>query len=226
MSQKHGWPVLVRKHFTMSSNNRKFFVIDIKRWHYCAGIILSVFIAFHLLNQLFSLAGPEAHIRLMALIRKVYRHPVVETILLTAVVTQLVTGITMLFGKSRKTPAEKIQVCSGIYLSFFLLFHVGAVLYGRAVHLDTNFYFAAAGLNYFPASLFFIPYYVLAVSAISLHVAAIHYLKTGSKRIACTIGGIGILTSLVIVTGFTTGISFEEMPDAYQHFMLRVMGHT
>ena len=123
-------------------------------------------------------------------------------------------------GRVHYTLAEKIQVYSGLYLSFFLIAHVGAVLSARYIeHLDTNFYFAAAGLNYYPATFIFIPYYFLAVSSISLHVSAIHYLKTRSKGMAVSIAVIGVATSFIIVLAFTDNFRCFDMPQPYEQFI-------
>lgn len=152
--------------------------------------------------------------------RLVYRHPDVETLLLLVVLFQIVTGIRLIYKRDAQTIAEKIQVYSGLYLSFFLIAHVGAVLSGRYIeHLDTNFYFAAAGLNYYPATFIFIPYYLLAVASIGLHVSAIHYLKTKSKRAAVSIAVVGIVTSFIIILAFTDNFKWLDMPLPYQQFI-------
>lgn len=152
--------------------------------------------------------------------RLVYRHPVVETLLLLVVFFQIVTGIRLIYKRDAQVIAEKIQVYSGLYLSFFLIAHVGAVLSARYIeHLDTNFYFAAAGLNYYPATFIFIPYYFLAVASISLHVSAIHYLKTKSKPAAVGIAVVGIVTSFIIILAFTDGFEWLDMPQPYEQFI-------
>jgi len=192
----------------------------VKSLHYISGVTLSVFIAFHLLNHLFALDRPEKHIQVMDQFRLVYRHPVVETLLLLVVFFQIVTGIRLIYKRDAQAIAEKIQVYSGLYLSFFLIAHVGAVLSARYIeHLDTNFYFAAAGLNYYPATFIFIPYYFLAVASISLHVSAIHYLKTKSKRAAVGIAVVGIATSFIIVLAFTDNFKWLDMPLPYEQFI-------
>lgn len=201
---------------TTSAPKRALF----KKAHHISGIVLSVFIGFHLLNHLFALTGPDAHIRLMEAFRRVYRHPVAETLLLAATAFQVITGLRLLFSRNARLPAEKIQVYSGLYLSFFLSVHVSAVLMGRYVEgLDTNFYFAAAGLNLFPAGLCFVPYYFLAVSAISLHVAALHYLRTKSVKVSYAIAGSGILASVLILLGFTNFFHGYDMPAEYRQFI-------
>ncbi|MBO9733014.1 MAG: hypothetical protein J7623_30515 [Chitinophaga sp.] len=197
----------------------------IKQLHYISGITLSVFIGVHLFNHLLALAGPDAHIGLMEKLRKVYRQPVIETILLLSVLTQVISGARLLFNQQKKTISESIQIWSGMYLSFFLTVHVSAVIAGRLVeHLDTNFYFAGAGLNLYPATLFFIPYYFLSVCAISLHIASLHYLKTKSKWSACTIGTVGIIASVLIMIGYTHCFNWWEIPLEYRAFISKYFG--
>ncbi|MDJ1500310.1 hypothetical protein [Xanthocytophaga agilis] len=192
----------------------------IKSLHYLCGVILSVFIAFHLINHLFALDGPEKHIQVMDRFRLVYRHPVVETFVLLIVLFQVVTGIRLIYKRNAVTIAEKIQVYSGLYLSFFLIAHVGAVLSGRYIeHLDTNFYFAAAGLNYYPATFIFIPYYFLAVASISLHVSVIHYLKTGSAGAAIGMATVGMVAAMMIILAFTGNFSWLDIPQPYEQFI-------
>jgi hypothetical protein len=165
-----------------------------------------------------SLIDPATHIEIMQSFRKIYRHPLIESILLLAVIFQLFSGIKLLFSKTLVI-VEKIQVYSGLYLSFFLIVHVGAVLSGRYIGLDTNFYYAGVGLNYYPATFFFIPYYFLAVASITLHISAIHYLKTNSRWSSLTIAIIGIITSILIIVGFTDNFHWRDAPFDYQVFI-------
>ncbi|SMC60300.1 hypothetical protein [Pedobacter nyackensis] len=191
----------------------------VNRIHYFSGLILSVFIAFHLSNQLFSLFGVAAHIEMMTLLRTVYRHIIVETVLLLTVAFQVVTGIKLLFNKRKKSMVEKVQLYSGLYLSLFLIIHVAAVMYGRQLQLDTNFYFAAAGMNMYPINLVFIPYYFFAVVAIALHLSSLHYLKTKSKKVSYGIAVIGIIVAILIIIGYTNALKWREVPAEYQNFI-------
>lgn len=198
----------------------------IKKIHYVSGVTLSFFIAIHLSNHLVALiGGPQMHIEWMDTFRKIYRTPLVETVLLLAVGFQVVTGIRLLLVKREKNLAQKIQVYSGLYLSFFLILHVAAVISGRYIeHLDTNFYYAGVGLNTFPGVYIFMPYYFLSVVAISLHVASLHYLKTNSKIAAQLIGGAGILAAVLIMVGFTNGFQWYAMPVDYLEFIQKSLG--
>ncbi|WP_254089556.1 hypothetical protein [Dawidia soli] len=73
--------------------------------------------------------------------------------MLLAVALQLITGVRLLVRREAKIAAEKIQAYSGLYLAFFLVVHMGGVMTGRFIeHLDTNFYYAGVGMNYYPAT--------------------------------------------------------------------------
>lgn len=193
--------------------------------HYFSGIILVLFIAPHLINHMFSLAGPQAHIGFMNALRQVYRNIFVETALLLAILLQIVSGI-RLYIQKRKTSTtlfEKIHLWSGLYLALFFVFHVSAVFVGRHwLKLDTNFYFGAAGLNIFPFCLFFVPYYGLAIMSFWGHIAAIHVLKarhvlwglspTGQGKVLLSIGFIWVVFTFLGMTNYLQGV---EIPTAY-----------
>ncbi|MCF6322506.1 MAG: hypothetical protein L3J32_12165 [Rhizobiaceae bacterium] len=193
--------------------------------HRVSALIIGTFVLFHLANHLMAFSGVARHIEIMELLRRFYRYPLVEIVLLACVGFQIASGVFFIKSRWGKRVGffEKVQALSGAYLVFFLLVHVGAVLAGRAVfNLDTNFYFAAAGLNIFPASLFFYPYYTLAVAAFFTHVGcAIHWLARErlSVRARNRIGTVfilfGFLLGITIVLLFG-GIFFEiQIPENY-----------
>jgi hypothetical protein len=196
-----------------------------KKLHYFSGILITVFTGLHLFNHAWSIFGAEAHIALMHTLRVVYRNVCVETLLLTAVLVQLFSGV-QLFRRYRKTVVlftDKLHVWTGLYLAVFFLFHVGAVMAGRFVlGLDTNYYFGVAGLVTFPFSLFFVPYYLLAVSAFFGHVAAVH-----AKKMKNTVAGLtplvqrnvivitGVLFALFLWVALSNGFRGVQIPQAY-----------
>ena len=197
----------------------------IKSLHYFSGIVIAVFVAFHLLNHAVSVFGAEQHIAVMKLLRVVYRNVFIETLLLAAVLVQIITGL-WLFNQGRKwanTFYEKLQIWSGLYLAIFFLIHLSAVLGGRWVlHLDTNFYFGVAGLNTFPFNLFFIPYYGFAVVSFFGHIAAIHQRKMKQSVLGMSptaqsklILALGILFTLFLFYGLTNHFHGVEIPAAY-----------
>ena len=196
-----------------------------KRLHYFSGITLSIFIAIHLVNHLMSLMGELAYITFMDQMRLIYRNRLVELVIFSAVLIQIITGV-KLFLQKRKTVRgffAKLQIWSGLYLAIFFLIHVGAVLMGRFVlNLDTNFYFGVAGLNTFPFYLFFAPYYGLAITAFFGHIAAIHSIKMKREILGLSvvlqskiIVALGIILSITILFGLTNGFSGVAIPEAY-----------
>ncbi|MBS1614113.1 MAG: hypothetical protein JST49_14935, partial [Bacteroidetes bacterium] len=99
-----------------------------RKLHYASGITLSLFIAIHLFNHLTALWGPDMHIQFMDMLRMLYRNVLVEGILLLCVLLQVGTGLRLALTKQAASIAEKVQIYSGFYLSFFLIVHVSAVL--------------------------------------------------------------------------------------------------
>ncbi|MEN7551082.1 hypothetical protein AAG747_24385 [Rapidithrix thailandica] len=194
-----------------------------KKLHYFSGLTIALFVGVHLTNHLMLLGGTEAHLSFMEIARTVYRNRFVELLLLLAVFLQILSGIQLLRSKRKdlNTIYDKLHLYSGLYLSFFLLIHVGAVLSGRLyAGIDTNLYFGAAGLNTFPHLLFFVPYYSLSVIAFFTHVACIHRVKmmrfsnqpvavNFQTKVIMWIGGIIALVILI-------GMMQVEIPSEYQ----------
>ena len=130
--------------------------------HYASGLLIAAFVVAHLFNHLVSLYGAEAHIQLMATLRKLYRNPFAETLLMGAVLVQISTGLGLwrALQHQKASNFERLHRWSGLYLAVFLAIHLSAVWGGRLVlGLDTNFYFGVAGLNRQK-----MPYYVLGLS--------------------------------------------------------------
>jgi hypothetical protein len=199
--------------------------MDWKRIHYISGITLSIFIGLHLANHAVSVLGEEAHLKTMTLLRHVYRNRIVESFLLLAVAVQITSGLRLFFSKRKGVNGlfDQLQIWTGLYLAFFLLVHVSAILVGRLVlHLDTNLYFGAAGINTFPFNLFFIPYYSLAIMAIWGHIAAVH-----RKKMTANVFGLspkiqaklllysGFILTVLILYGLTNHFAGITIPEEY-----------
>ena len=185
-----------------------------RRLHRAAGAILAVFVAVHVANHLAALAGVDAHARFMQKARLVYRQPVVEAVLLVCVVLQAASGLRMVWaGRTRRRGVLAwVQAASGAYVALFLAIHVGAVLAGRAGGLDTNFYFAAAGLHVWPFVLFFAPYYFLAVAALSFHLGCA--LRRGNAVVALSAGA-GIVVAALISAALMGVAVPVDIPQTY-----------
>ncbi|SDD73750.1 hypothetical protein SAMN05428966_105266 [Massilia sp. PDC64] len=185
-----------------------------RRVHRTAGAVLAVFLALHVANHLAALAGVDAHIRFMDAARHVVRQPIMEAVLLLGVVLQAASGLRMLWaGRQRRRGALAwLQAGSGAYIALFLAIHVVAVLAGRMSGLDTNFYFAAAGLHVWPFVLFFVPYYFLAVAALFVHVGCA--LRRGGAVVAA-FSAVGIVVAGLIVATLMGMVVPVEIPARY-----------
>ena len=199
--------------------------MNLRTFHRSSGIFVGLFAIAHIANHLVSLMGVPAHIAFMEITRHAYRQPVVEVVLLVCVAFQIGSGLWFVARgwRQRRGFVPWLQALSGAYLAFFLAVHVGAVLYGRAVlHLDTNFYYAAAGLHVPPNGLFFAPYYFLAVLALFTHLACAAYWNFGGtaiKRPALFIGLpmlVGAGMSLLIVLSLAGMLQHVDVPAQYK----------
>lgn len=196
-----------------------------KKLHYLSGLILTLFIGLHLFNHGLSIFGPNRHIEMMDTLRLFYRILFIENILLLAVFVQILSGIKLFIAKRKivNSRFDKLHIWSGLYLAFFLVIHISAIFAGRfLLHLDTNFYFGAAGINTFPFNLFFVPYYALAIISFFAHIASIHHQKMQRTvfglppyKQAMAILFAGILLTCFIFYGLTNRFKGYAIPKAY-----------
>jgi succinate dehydrogenase/fumarate reductase cytochrome b subunit len=196
------------------------------RIHRLAASIIGVYALVHLFNHLMAVRSVASHIGFMESVRHISRIPAVEAVLLACVAYQVGSGLYFVARRwrERRELFDRLQAISGAYLAFFLLVHVASVLYGRsALGLDTNFYFAAAGLHISPFQVFFIPYYGMAVVALMVHAScAFHYL--GRARIGQNmrdrIGYFGVAGGIVlaslILAAFSGALYRVEIPQEYR----------
>lgn len=189
--------------------------------HFLSALAIGLFLVVHLGNHLYGLAGQQAHVDYMGYARTIYRNRVVEVVLLALFAWQLASGLTMLVRrwKQRRGAVAWLQALSGLYLAFFLLAHVGAVMAGRGIFgLDTDFRFAAAGFSVPPLQLLFAPYYFLAVFCLFAHVGCAVYWRLGSTRDGVLAAFVltGGTTSLLIVLSLAGVLYPVDIPDAYK----------
>lgn len=199
--------------------------MTLRTLHRASAVLIAAFACLHLANHLASLAGIPSHITFMEVARRLYRQPIIEVPLLFCVAFQVASGLWLVIRgwKRRRGRVAWLQAISGAMLALFLLVHVSAVLYGRAVlNLDTNFYFAAAGFHVPPNQFFFGPYYFLGIFALFTHLgcAAYWHLQTSppTKRalalaLPMLVGGV---VSLLIVLSLAGKLQPVEVPAKYK----------
>jgi succinate dehydrogenase/fumarate reductase cytochrome b subunit len=189
--------------------------------HGLSALLIAAYALVHLANHLVGLQGVQAHIAFMDAARKLYRNPLVEPVLLLAVAGQIVSGAILVIRgwRERRGLVSWLQAGSGAYLALFLLNHVTAVLYGRAVlHLDTNFYYAAAGLHVAPFQYFFAPYYFLAVLALFVHLAcALSWQLPGRERLVLAPAALAGLGAALLIVLSLAGVLYPvDVPAQFK----------
>jgi succinate dehydrogenase/fumarate reductase cytochrome b subunit len=194
-----------------------------KKAHFISGIVLSIFVTTHLLNHLTAIQSIATHLEVMNALRRIYQHPVIEPLLLFAVLVQIISGIQLVRnrGWKQKEGYSKLHVYSGIYLAFFLLIHTSATLVGRFILLvDTNFYYGAMVVNAKPYLFFYIPYYFLGSVSFFVHIACIIRIKSirkvGTKKASRRANGLiafGAVVGLLILWAFTYNV---QIPALYK----------
>lgn len=176
-----------------------------RRAHRALAVVLALFLTLHLGNHIAGLWGQSAHAEVQSALRTVYRHPLVEPLLLMAVAVQIGLGVALFARRSRVT----LQAVSGLYLALFLLIHLGAVLSARWHGTETDLAFAAAGLHavgLWPA--FFAAYYGLAILAVFAHLSV--PLSRGSETLGTALLALGTtlaVTLVALLAGFVTQLT-------------------
>jgi len=147
--------------------------------HGVTALCLLLFILPHLANHLAGVWSADSHVAVMKVLRTVYRHTLVEPVLILLVALQVGTGAILNLRRTAlpvTSVFDTIQTCAGTYLAIFLVSHVTAVLVlGRVVMaVDTNFYFASGGDKGLLGELWnarLVPHYGLAPLSLLSHLA-------------------------------------------------------
>jgi len=194
----------------------------LRQLHRAMALFLAVFIFAHFANHLTLLVGVDAHLVTQDVLRIVYRQGVVEFVLLTALMVQLVIGLRLAWRRGwPKLRWQKAQTVSGVVLALFLVQHVGAVFVTRFFFpaVDTNLYWAAAVVSRPLTAIYFVPYYLVGVTALFVHVGAIVALGRRDVRASWLIVGIGLAIALIIVSGLVGLLHPIELPPTYEAYL-------
>jgi hypothetical protein len=139
-------------------------------------IVILGFLGLHLANHLAGLSGPDAHTLVMKLLRRFYRAPAVEPLLMAGVFALMVSG-GFLAVKATRVCGDRfrtLQIATGVFLFFFLLSHSSAVfvLARSFLHIDANWDFGAGlptGLIFDAWNIRLVPYYAIGVFCAVAH---------------------------------------------------------
>jgi hypothetical protein len=186
--------------------------------HRVLGLSLFVFITAHIGNHVSLFWGVDQHLAIQGTLRKIYRNPIVETVLLAGFGTQLFLGARLLL--KRGWPQRfwpRMQWLSGVTLALFLGQHISAALYTRAFwpSIDTNIYWAASVVSQTHFALYFVPYYILGVGALFVHIATFLALKKRLRGLAWSICILGSLFAVILIATLSGAFYSIDLPLPY-----------
>ena len=176
-------------------------------------LIVLIFLAWHLLNHASAAFSHEFNEAMMKSLRKWYRSDVVQPVMVTLILFQVVSGVTLLWRATatRSDVYRTLQTCTGAFLTAFIVSHLNAVfILGRAVtKVDTTFLWASgapAGLLPDAWNVRLIPHYSLGVWFVITHlglglrgVLLAHRVPTSvADRVAWAMGALGALLAVTI----------------------------
>ena len=164
--------------------------------------ILLIFLIGHLANQFTGLFGEGTHTIVMKTLRHIYRSPLVEPILLLGFLFQIVTGFYLVrqFTNTVTDQFRTFQIASGVYLIFFLVSHINAVLILARTYLniDPGWGFATgmpAGLIQDAWNIRLLPLYGYALFFVLSHLAS------GARVVMLAHGKRQVLADRVMIWG-------------------------
>lgn len=200
------------------------------RLHRLAATALALFLAAHLTGHLFAAAGPAAHARALGAVQWIYRHPLIEPLLIAALLFQVGLGLRLAWRRWRepgKSGWARLQLASGLYLAYFIINHSAAALYTRHIAgLDTNFWWVSGPLQHPLMKGYFYPYYALAVIALGTHIGAVlHFRGREVMARAAALGTLPVaLTYLASFGGWLYPVSLQPAYRVYFDGMLAMIG--
>jgi len=193
-----------------------------RKWHRLSGVVLGGFLILHLGNHIALFWGPEAHMRLQDQLRVLYRHPLIEPVILAAAVTQIVTGLNILWRRGwPKLPWQKVQSVSGLLVAAFMMQHIGAALATRAFKttIVTDIYWAASVVSRPAFALYFAPYYTIGVAALIVHIAALVALQGRRPQLARTLAILGAIFATLLVATLAGAFFDINLPAANNAYL-------
>jgi succinate dehydrogenase/fumarate reductase cytochrome b subunit len=201
----------------------------VRRIQAASGMLFAAFLAAHLLNTWLAVAGPGAYAALQRVLGFAYQAPVLEWLILGAVLVHAGCAVIRWRWESRgKLPwRARLHRYAGVFLMVFIAGHVTAVrLLPAAYGVRPGFEGVAFSLELLPA--YFYPYYLLLGLAGAYH--GLNGLTVAVRRLGGSLplparwlyagaGAAGMLT-LAALLGFG-GVLFE-VADPWQSDFARL----
>lgn len=196
-----------------------------KQLHRFSTIIVFIFLTLHFANHLIGLEGVDAYLAFTNVARLIYRHPIVEAVVLLAFVVQMISGFAMCrkAWEVKKDFVSRLYVVSGLYLALFVLVHIVLIAFGRfIVNEDTGFYYIAGSMLNEPQKYFFLPFYGLGIFSLFAHIgcALFRSMSVHQKTAAyillfcvCALGAFIGYVIIMIMTGQYYAVTLPQDPQ-------------
>lgn len=189
--------------------------------HRMLAAFLLIFLAAHFASHFAAIDSIAAQTGTREATSTIYQFPLIEAALVAGLAAQVGLGIALLRKIARrktKGPWHWLQFASGTYLAIFIVNHTAAALVTRLlVGLDTGFYWAAGTLVLAPLKYGFVPYYVLAVSALWGHLlSALHFRRPARWHGPAL--AIGPAAGIVMVAAYSGMFYSIELPREYLEY--------
>jgi succinate dehydrogenase/fumarate reductase cytochrome b subunit len=175
-------------------------------------VLLCGFLVAHLANHGLALWSVELHDAMLKTLRLWYRSVWVEPVLIGLLLVMIATGVPMVLRHSRQRldAFRVVQLATGAYVGVFIFSHVTAILNGRRLGIETDWFFAAG-----PASLLdgssllgrLIPHYLFSILCLIVHVGCglrIVLLKHGIDPVASNRALYAVASVAVVITTVIT----------------------
>lgn len=168
--------LLTRKSGEVSKHRKSAIPFErIQKVHrYSAFLLIAGFILLHLSNHLFALQSAELHEEYRLIFNSWYQADLVEPLLFALIAIMAITGPIMVWRYSGTDGDmfRTFQIGAGVYMLFFFMSHIYAILSGRERAVETDWLFATTGeAGLIQGAPMLIPYYIFAVLMILLHIS-------------------------------------------------------
>lgn len=168
--------LLVRKSAKTTKHRESAIPYDrIQKIHrYSAFLLIFGFILLHLVNHIFALQSNEMHEEYRLLFNSWYQADLVEPLLFALIATMAITGLLMVrrYSGTDGDMFRNLQIGAGIYMLFYFMAHINAILSARGRAVETDWLFATTGeAGLIVGAPMLIPYYIFAVLMIQLHIS-------------------------------------------------------
>jgi hypothetical protein len=149
--------------------------------HRSGASLMLAFLALHLASHVSAFYSLDLNVRVAAWMRTIYKQPLVEALLLSALPFQIGTGLWLVRHAWHGAPhaLERLQVASGLTLALFIAVHAWAT---AVLMPDLTFYGASGGARGVVPDPVFFAYYVLGVAGVFVHLAGGMRSRVGRRR--------------------------------------------